>query len=141
MFGRFLILEIDLSYPPSEIKADIKAQVDDHWKDLEISGPYRGLVERPKPRNRESSYSYKPMEVWKMVEEKRGTFNKPESKILTQLARELCELEGWDESYEKFEDDPDIEERVKARRKALRAAYERDKKLYYGEVIFRGISK
>jgi len=138
--GRFLILEIDLSYPPSEIKADIMAWVDDHWKDLKISGSDRELVERPQPRNRASSYTYKPMEVWKMVEEKRGTFSKSESEILTQLAKELCESEGWDESYGKFEDDPDTEERVKVKRKPLKTAYERDKELYYGEVIFRGIS-
>jgi hypothetical protein len=141
VFGRFLIAEIDLSYTRREIKADIMALVDIEIKKLKITGPHWELVRRPESRDRDSSYTYKPMEVWKMVEEKRGTFNRPEGKILSQLARELCESEGWDESYGKFEDDPDTEERVKARRKALKAAYERDKKLYYGEVIFRGISE
>jgi hypothetical protein len=139
-FGRFLIVEIDLSYPRREINADIKAWMNQETKELKISGPQWELVERPEPRNRDSSYTYKPMEVWKMVEEKRGTLNKPENVILSQLAKKLCKKEGWDKSYGKFEDDPDTEERVKIKRKALKAAYERDKKLYYGELIFRGIS-
>jgi hypothetical protein len=139
LFGRFLILEIDLSYPRREINADVKAWVDQETKELKISGPHHELVERPEPRNRDSSFEYKKMEVWKMVEEKRGTLNKPESEILAQLAKELCESEGWDESYGKFEDDPDSEGRVIAKRKALKNAYERDGELYYGEVIFRGI--
>jgi hypothetical protein len=143
-FGRFLIVEIDLSYPEREINADLKAWVHQELKELKITeletGSHHELVERPEPRDRDSSFKYKRMEIWKMVEEKRGTFNKPESEILAQLAKELCESEGWDESYGEFEDDPDSEERVNARRKALKAAYERDKKLYYGEDIFRGIS-
>jgi len=140
-FGRFLIVEIDLSYPRREINADIKAWVDHETKELKITGPHHELVERPELRNRDSSYTYKPMEVWKMVEEKRGTFNKPESKILSQLARELCESEGWNKTYGKFEDDPVSDERVKYKRRALKNSYERDKELYYGRVIFRGISK
>jgi len=71
VFGRFLILEIDLSYPRREINADLKAWVDHETKELKITGPHHELVERPEPRNRDSSYTYKPMEVWKMVEEKR----------------------------------------------------------------------
>jgi hypothetical protein len=133
-------VEIDLNYPASEIKTDIMAQVDHHWKDLETSDSRQGLVKRPQPRNRASSYTYKPMEVWRIIEEKRTTFNKPESTILSKLAKELCESEGWDKTYGKFEDDPDTDERVKARRNGIKAAYERDKKLYYGEVIFMGIS-
>jgi hypothetical protein len=144
-FGRFLIVEIDLSYPEREINIDLKDWVHQELKDLKITKvsetvSHHELVERPEPRNRDSSFKYGKMEVWKMVEKKRGTFDKSESKILTQLAKELCESEGWDESYGEFEDDPESEERVKARRKALKAAYERDKKLYYGENIFRGIS-
>ena len=141
VFGRFLIAEIDLSYPRREIKADIMAQVDHEIKQLKISGSYHELVDRPEPRDRDSSFTYRKMEVWKMVEAKRGTSNKPESEILLQLAKELCESEEWDKSYGKFEDDPDAEEKVQARRKALKNAYERDKALYYGEVIFRGISE
>jgi len=138
--GRFLILEIDLSYPQREIYVDIMAWVAQHRKKIKVSGPHRKLVKRPEPRNRDSSYTYKPMEVWQMVEEKRGTSNKPESKILSQLAKELCELEGWDKTYGKFEDDPDTEERVKARRKALKAAFKRDWRLYNGG-YFIGISE
>ena len=141
VFGRFLIAEIDLSYPRRKINADIMAQVDHHRKKLKISGPHHLLVDRREPRGRDNSYTYKPMEVWKMVEEKRGTFNKPESKILPQLARELCESEGWNITYGKFEDDPVSDERVKYKRRALKNSYERDKELYYGRVIFRGISK
>lgn len=140
-FGRFLIVEIDLSYPRREINADLKAWVDHETKELKITGPRHELVKRPDPRHRDSSYSYKPMEVWKLVEKKRETDNKSESKILSQLAKELCELEGWDKSYGAFEDDLDTEERVKAKRKALKTAYERDKELYYGETVFRGISE
>ena len=141
VFGRFLIAEIDLSKRRMEIKADIMALVDIHRKRVKISGSYHELVSLPEPRDRESSYTYKKMEVWRMVEEKRGTSSKPESEILSQLARGLCESEGWDETYGKFEDDPDSEERLKVKRKALINAYERDKELYYGEVIFRGISE
>lgn len=140
-FGRFLIVEIDLSYSRREINASLKAWVDFETKELKITGPHHELVERPEPRNRDSSFKYKKMGVWKMVEKKRGTFNEPEHEILSQLAKELCESEGWDESYEKFEDDPDSDERVMLKRKALKNAYERDKELYYGEVIFRGISE
>jgi hypothetical protein len=141
VFGRFLIAEIDLSYPRREINADLKAWVDQETKKLKITGPHWELVRRPEPRDRDSSYSYKPMEVWKMVEEKRATFNKPEGKILSQLARELCESEGWNKTYGRFEDDPVSEERVKYKRRALKNSYERDKELYYGRVIFRGILK
>lgn len=142
VFGRFLIAEIDLSSKPRrEIEADIMGLVDIYRKKLKISGSHHELVSPPEPRDRESSYTYKKMEVWRMVEEKRGTSSKLESEILSQLARELCESEGWDETYGKFEDDPDTEERVQVKRKALKNAYERDKELYYGEVIFRGISE
>lgn len=144
-FGRFLIVEIDLSYPRREINADLKSLVNHETKELKITelknGSHHELVERPEPRNRDSSYTYKPMEVWKMVEGKRGTFNKPESEILAQLAKELCESEGWNKTYGNFEDDPVSEERVKYKRRALKNSYERDKELYYGEPIFRGISK
>jgi hypothetical protein len=144
-FGRFLIVEIDLSYPRREINTDIMAWVDQELKELKITeletGSHHELVERSEPRNRDISFKYKKMEVWKKVEKKRGIFNEPENEILSQLAKELCESEGWDESYGKFGDDPDTEERVKIKCKALKNAYERDKELYYGEDIFRGVSK
>jgi hypothetical protein len=141
VFGKFLIVEIDLSKPKREIEADIMSLVDFERKKLKVNGSYHELVSLPEPRDRESRYNYKKMEAWRMVEGKRVTFNKPESEILSQLAKELCESEGWDKTYGKFEDDPDTDERVKVKRKALKTAYERDKKLYYGEVIFRGISE
>ncbi len=144
-FGRFLIVEIDLSYARREINADLKGLVDHETKELKITelktGSHHELVERPQPRNRDSSFKYKKMEVWKMVEKKRGTFNEPENDILSRLAKELCESEGWNKTYGKFENDPVSDERVKVKRKALKTAYERDKELYYGEVIFRGISE
>ena len=139
VFGRFLIAEIDLSKRRMEIKADIMALVDIHRKKLKISGSHHELVSLPEPRDRDSSFTYEKMEVWKMIEKKRENFNKSENEILSQLAKKLCESKGWDETYGKFEDDPDSEERVIVKRKALKNAYERDKELYYGEVIFRGI--
>ena len=141
MLGRFLIVEIDLSNPRRQIEADIMGLVDIHRKKLKTSGSHHELVPIPEPRDRESRYTYKKMEAWGMVEEKRLTFNKPESEILSQLAKELCESEGWDKTYGKFEDDPVSDERVKYKRRALKNSYERDKELYYGRVIFRGISK
>ena len=77
VFVRFLILEIDLTYPSSEIKADIMAWVDDHWKDLETFGFDRKLIERPKPRNRGASFKYKKMEVWEMIENERQSHSGP----------------------------------------------------------------
>jgi len=141
VLGRFLIVEIDLSNPRRQIEADIMGLVDIHRKKLKTSGSHHELVPIPEPRDRESRYTYKKMEAWGMVEEKRVTFNKPESEILSQLAKELCESEGWDKTYGKFEDDPVSDERVKYKRRALKNSYERDKELYYGRVIFRGISK
>jgi hypothetical protein len=142
-FGRFLIVEIDLSFSRREIKADIMAWVDHELKELKITelktGSHHELIERPEPRARDSSYIFNPMEVWKMVEEKRGISKMPESKILSRLAREICEAEGWNKAYGKFEDDPVSEERVKYKRRALKNSYERDKELYYGRAIFRGI--
>jgi len=140
-FGRFLIVEIDLRKPKRQIEADIMGLVDYKKKKLKDTDFHHELVSPPETRDRESSFTYKKMEVWKMVEEKRRTFNKPESEILSQLAKELCESEEWDKTYGKFEEDPDTEERVKVKRKALKTAYERDKELYYGEVIFRGITE
>ena len=141
LFGRFLIVEIDLSKPKRQIEADIMGLVDLERKKLKVNDSHHELVSPPEPRDRASSFTYKKMEVWKMVDKKRRTFNKSESEILWQIAKELCELEGWDKTNEKFEDDPDSEERMIVKRKALKTAYERDKELYYGEVIFRGISE
>jgi hypothetical protein len=141
VFGRFLLVEIDLSKPKREIEADIMGLVDFERKKLKVNGSHHELVSPPEPRDRASSFTYKKMEVWKMVDEKRRTLNKPESEILWRIAKELCELEGWDKTNEKFEDDPDSEERMIVKHKALKTAYERDKELYYGEVIFRGISE
>jgi hypothetical protein len=140
-FGRFVIVEIDLSKPKRQIETDIMSLVDFERRKLKVTGSHQELVPPPEPRDRASSFTFKKMEVWKMVDEKRRTFNKPESEILWQIAKELCELEGWDKTNEKFEDDPDSEERMIVKRKAIKTAYERDKELYYGEVIFRGISE
>jgi len=136
--GRFLIIEIDLSKPRKEIEADLMALVDIRRKKIKVSGPHHELVDPPEPRDRDKSYIFKPMEVWKMVEEKGGIngINKnSEAKILSQLAKELCQQEGWDRSYGNFEDDPDTEDKVKAKRKALKNAYKRDKELYYGRLF------
>src|SRR5208283_4631203 len=55
-FGRFLIVEIDLSYPSREINAALKACVDFETKELKITelktGSHHELIERPEPRDR-----------------------------------------------------------------------------------------
>ncbi|MGA8571774.1 MAG: hypothetical protein ACLP7A_11530 [Desulfobaccales bacterium] len=132
LFGRFLILEIELSYPPSEIKTDIMAWVDNYWRDLEISGPHRALVRRPKPRNRASSYKFEQKVVWRMVEEERQNQNEGESEILWRIAKSS------------ITDSTDEKKCRREERKiynALINAYQRDKELYYGEPIFRDISE
>lgn len=137
-FGRFLIVEIDLSYPHREINADLKSLVDRETKELKItelnSGSHHELVERPEPRNRKSSYTYKPMEVWKMVEKERQTNDEEEKTILwfiasakTRDVTDSFDEAKWNRELRRIYD-------------ALINAYERDKELYYGEPIFRGIS-
>jgi hypothetical protein len=125
VFGRFLIVEIDLSRPRSQIKANLMGLVDARRKQVKISGSHHELVVPPEPKNKESSYTYKKVEVWKMVEEEREGFEEEHNKILSRLAKKHCGLS---------EEDADFDDRVKAEYKALKNAYVRDKKIYYGKL-------
>jgi hypothetical protein len=133
VLGRFLLVEIDLSKPRREVEASLMAIVGQKRKRLEISGAHQELVNLPEPRNRETSYTYDKMAVWQMVEELRGEGGDDVKTILTRLAEEICKKQGWDTGYGDFKDDPETDERIKATRKALTNAYDRDKKLYFGE--------
>ena len=139
-FGRFLIVEIDLSYPQREINADLRAWVHQELKELKITeletGSHHELVERPEPRDRDGSHTYKPMEVWKMVERDRQTHNEDEIKNILWKITQTKTRESTDPTdEEKWQRE---ERRIY---NALINAYERDKELYYGGPIFRGISK
>lgn len=136
VFGRFLIAEIDLSYPRREIKADIMDHVDQKIKKLKINGRHRELVERPEPRDRDSSFSFGKMEVWKMVEKERQTQDEEEKTILWRIATDKTS-EAKTDSF----DEKEWNREVRRFYDALINSYERDKELYYGEPIFRGISK
>ena len=57
----------------------------------------------------------------------------PESKILRRLAEKLCREDGWDKSYDDFKDDPDSDDRLNIKYNALKNAYLRDKKIYFGD--------
>ena len=133
VLGRFLLMEIDLRKPRREIAASVMAIVDQKKKKLKISGRQRELVKIPEPRDRDSSFNFPNMEVFKLVEDHRNKTTLSDSAILTALARELCQKEGWDTTYGDFNDDPDTEDRIKTKRKALKNAYDRDRKLYFGE--------
>jgi hypothetical protein len=133
--GRFLILEIDLTYPPSEIKADIITLVDDYWKDPEISDPYHTLVKRPIPRDRDSSIKYKKMEVWKMVNNEGRNYDVEDKKILWEIAINITS-----QSTDSF-DEKKWQREQRRNYSALINAYERDKQIYYGEPIFIGTFK
>jgi hypothetical protein len=138
--GKFLIAEIDLSKPRNQIKADIMGLVDRGRKKLNVTGSYRELISPPEPRNREGSYTYGKMEVWKMVQKERKNRNEPEGDILTRIAQQKCLTEGitplfkYDGLYGKIKEDKDpiYQERKNEIRKALNNSYERDKRLYYG---------
>ena len=140
VLGRFLIVEIDLSNPRRQIEADIMGLVDTHRKKLKISGSHHELVSLPEPRDRDSSFTYKPMEVWKMVQDEMENRNEPEGNILTRIAQQKCLTEGitplfkYEGIYGKIkeEKDPIYQERKNEIRKALKNSYERDKQIYYG---------
>ena len=68
-----------------------------------------------------------------MVEKLRGNDEEDEKVILSKLAEEICKKQGWDKSYGDFKDDPETEDKLKTIRKALKIAFERDRKLYFGE--------
>ena len=125
VFGRFLIAEIDLSKPRAQIKADIMAIVDLHRKKVKISGSYHELVSPPEPRDKELSYTYKPMEVWKMVEEERHDDEKV-SKVMWRIAKVKTSQTTNSNDEEKW--------RREERRnyEALCNSYARDKRIYYG---------
>jgi hypothetical protein len=133
VFGRFLLVEIDLSKPRREIEASVMAMVDQKKKKLKISGQQRELVTIPEPRDRDCSFIFPKMEVFNLVEDRRNKTDLSDSAVLTALARELCRKAGWDTTFGDFNDDPDTEDRIKTQRKALKNAYDRDRKLYFGE--------
>ncbi|MEM2890710.1 MAG: hypothetical protein QW358_05185 [Candidatus Hadarchaeum sp.] len=132
-FGRFLLMEIDLSQPRREIEAKVIAIVDQKKKKLEISGDTRELVRSPAPRDRSGSFLFREMEIFKMVHLRMRESRLTENAILTAIAKEMCMDEGWDRTYGDFHDDPDSVDRVTAKRKAIKNSYERDKKLYFGK--------
>ncbi len=127
VFGRFLIAEIDLSYPRREIKTDIMDYVDQKTKKLKINGRHRELVDRPEPRDRDSSFSFEKMEVWKMVEKERQTQDEEEKIILWRIATDKTS-EAKTDSF----DGKEWNREVRRFYDALSNAYDRDKKMYYG---------
>lgn len=133
VLGRFLLVEIDLSKPRREIESSVMGIVDKKKKKLKISGHQRELVKIPEPRDRGSIFNFPKMEVFKLVADRRKKTNLSDSAVLTALAREFCQKAGWDTTYGNFDDDPDTEDRIKTQRKALKNAYDRDRKLYYGK--------
>jgi hypothetical protein len=131
--GRYLILEVDLDNPQSLIKDCILRLVTYRKKKIKIFGPHREVVKVAEPRDADGRFVFPKMQVWKMVEGDRKDAAEPESKILRRLAEKQCREDGWDKNYDDFKDDPDYEERLNIKYNALKNAYLRDKKLYFGE--------
>lgn len=125
VFGKFLIVEIDLSKPKREIEADIMGLVDFERKKLKVTGSYQELVLPPEPKDRESSYTYKKMEVWGLVEKERQANDEKERTILWRLA--TAKTSDATDSF----DEKKWNSEVRKNYDALSNAYDRDKKIYY----------
>jgi hypothetical protein len=122
--GRYLILEIDLDKPTNLIEDCVMHHVANRKKKVKVSASHAEVIKVPEPRVRNSSFTYAKMQVWKMVEEERSSMIEKESEILWRLAKKHCGLSQEDEDYD---------DRVKVEYKAIKNAYLRDKKLYYGD--------
>jgi hypothetical protein len=131
--GRYLILEVDLDNPQSLIEDCILRLVTYRKKKIKIFGPHREVVKVAEPRDADGRFVFPKMQVWKMVEGDRRDAAEPESKILRRLAEKLCREDGWDKSYDDFKDDPDSDDRLNIKYSALKNAYLRDKKIYFGD--------
>lgn len=125
--GRYLFVEIDLNHPWGEIKADIKAVVNEWQHILKISENRREFLKPPEKRERGLSSGYKEMEVWEMVHKELDYFReKHEKEILWRLAKTMTAQTADSQDEKKWE----REER--RHYQALETAYIRDKLLYYG---------
>jgi hypothetical protein len=67
VFGKFLIVEINLSKSKRQIATDIMSMLNFHKQKIKILCSQRELFPPPEPRDKDSSYTYNKMEVWKMV--------------------------------------------------------------------------
>jgi len=131
--GRYLILEVDLDKPQGLIAECVIGHLANRKKKIKVSGSHWEVVKVAEPRGADGKFVFKKMQVWKMVEKERGDIAEPETTILWRLAEKLCREDGWDTSYSDFKDDPDSDDRLKVKYKALKHAYFRDTKLYFGD--------
>lgn len=131
--GRFLLIEVDLHKPLRELEAGFKALVNEERMQIEVSKinhkTFRWESVPPvEPRDRGATCIYPEMEVFDLVNrELQHDSSKRVSTILSELAKEEAKKKGIDESDFNFDDV------CKKAYKALKNAYERDNRLYFGE--------
>jgi hypothetical protein len=137
--GRFLLVEVDLNKPRREIAASFDSLIEAERMKLLTYHKKRDetvyeFIPPKEPRDRSEACNYPEMEVFMLVEKaKMADPTKQLSKIFTKLAKERYKKEGWDKHYgDDLYDPPDVD-RITGIRKALKNAYERDRKLYFGE--------
>ncbi|MBW1953786.1 MAG: hypothetical protein JRI66_12035 [Deltaproteobacteria bacterium] len=127
------MLEVDLSKPRREIEASFRALVHEERMMIQLVGKIKRTasyqsVPPVEPRDRGSVCIYPEMEVFNLVErEIQNNPSKSVTKVLTGLAIQELKKEGVDESHSEFDD------LLKRKRKALKNAYKRDEKLYFGD--------
>ena len=131
--GRYLILEVDLDKPQGLIEECVMGHIANRKKKIKVSGSLWEVVKVAEPRDADGRFVFPKMQVWKMVEGERRDVAEPKPKILWRLAEKLCREDGWDKSYDDFKDDPDSDDRLKIKYNALKNAYLRDKKIYFGD--------
>jgi hypothetical protein len=127
VLGRFLLVEIDLSKPRREIEASLMAIVGQKRKRLQVSGSHRELVDIPEPKNPGDKHTFNKMTVWQMVEQERRTFEEDEKELLWSLAKAKT-LETVD-----TRDERKWSNEERRHYEALKSAFYRDKKIYFGD--------
>jgi hypothetical protein len=129
VLGRFLLVEIDLSKPRREIAASVMAIVDQKKRRPHILGSHHELVRGHEPRNTSARHTFHKMTVWQMVEQGRRTPEEDEREILWRIAKAKT-IETADTG-----DERKWLNEERRHYEALKSAFFRDKKIYFGEFI------